>query len=119
MQEGAFGGRVALADCSPYSDLQEWRWVPESQALSSHHTGECLTAPREQYEGVHLQTCIFQDESDKAGVEVASVATGREASSQMWSCSKKGHLTLIGRGLHLSATQQSTLVFLSRKHKQV
>ncbi|TKS78854.1 hypothetical protein D9C73_012319 [Collichthys lucidus] len=118
VQEGAFGGRVSLADCSPYSDLQEWRWVPESQALSSHHTGECLTAPREQYEGVHLQTCIFQAESDEAGVEVASVATSREASSQTWSCSKKGHLTLTGRGLHLSATQQSTLVFLSRKHKQ-
>ncbi|XP_035513672.1 uncharacterized protein LOC118325193 isoform X2 [Morone saxatilis] len=116
VQEG--GGRVSLADCSPYSTLQEWRWLSGSQALSSHHTGECLTAPREQYEGVHLQPCIFSTESDKNGAEVAAVDIGREASSQTWSCSKKGHLTLIGRGLHLSATQESTLVFLSREHKQ-
>ncbi|XP_051279739.1 uncharacterized protein si:dkey-245n4.2 isoform X2 [Dicentrarchus labrax] len=112
------GGRVSLADCNPYSALQEWRWLSGSQALSSHHTGECLTAPREQYEGVHLQPCIFWAESDKNGAEVAAVDIGREASSQTWSCSKKGHLTLIGRGLHLSATQESTLVFLSREHKQ-
>ncbi|XP_044052625.1 uncharacterized protein si:dkey-245n4.2 [Siniperca chuatsi] len=108
VQEGTLGGRVSLGVCSPFSALQEWRWLPESQALISHHTGDCLTAPAEQYEGVHLQPCIFQAESDM----------GREASSQAWSCSKKGHLTLIGRGLHLSATKESTLVFLSREHKQ-
>ncbi|KAM8760353.1 uncharacterized protein AB9X84_008454 isoform 2-T2 [Acanthopagrus schlegelii] len=117
-QEGSFGGRVSLVDCSQYSALQEWRWLPESQALSSHHTGECLTAPGEQYEGVSLQPCIFQAESDKTGAGVAAVDAGREASSQTWSCSKKGHLTLIGKGLHLSATLESTLVFLSREHKQ-
>lgn len=112
-------GRVSLAYCSPYSALQEWRWLPESQALSSQHTGECLTAPAEQYEGVHLKPCISQVESDKSGAAPASVGLSSEASSQTWSCSKKGHLTLIGSGLHLSATQESTLVFLSREHKQV
>lgn len=110
VQEGTLGMRVSLGDCSTYSALQEWRWLPESQALRSHHTGECLTAPAEQYAGVHLQPCIFQAEGDTTGAEVAS--------SQAWSCSKKGHLTLIGRGLHLSARQESTLVFLSREHKQ-
>ncbi|XP_069555959.1 uncharacterized protein [Brachyistius frenatus] len=114
--EGAFGGRVSLGQCSPYSPLQEWRWLPQTQALSSHHTGECLTAPREQYEGVHLQHCVFR--AGTAGGGAAGVDTGREASGQAWACSKKGHLTLIGRGLHLSATHQSTLVFLSREHKQ-
>ncbi|XP_041793679.1 uncharacterized protein LOC121607073 isoform X2 [Chelmon rostratus] len=118
VQEGTLGGRVSLADCSAYSALQEWRWLPESQALSSRQTGECLTAPREEYEGVHLQPCIFRAESDKTGAEVEVVDMSREASRQTWSCSKKGHLTLIGRGLHLSATQESTLVFLSREHKQ-
>uniref|UniRef100_UPI0037E9B4B8 uncharacterized protein n=1 Tax=Semicossyphus pulcher TaxID=241346 RepID=UPI0037E9B4B8 len=118
VQEGTFGGRVSLADCSPYSASQEWRWLPKSQALSSQHTGECLTAPREQYEGVHLQSCISQAGSDRTGGEVAVLDVDREASSQAWSCSKKGHITLIGRGLHLSATQESTLVFLSREHKQ-
>ncbi|XP_076585980.1 uncharacterized protein LOC143320335 [Chaetodon auriga] len=118
VQEGSFGGRVSLADCSPYSALQEWRWLPESQALSSQRTGECLTAPREEYEGVHLQPCIFRAESGKTEAEGAAVDTGREAGRQTWSCSKKGHLTLMGRGLHLSARQESTLVFLSREHKQ-
>ncbi|XP_056231240.1 uncharacterized protein si:dkey-245n4.2 isoform X2 [Seriola aureovittata] len=118
VQEGILGGRVSLGECSPYSPLQEWRWVPQSQALSSHHTGECLTAPKEQYEGVHLQPCIFMTESDEIGDGLAAVDIGRDASSQAWSCSKKGHLTLIGRGLHLSATPESTLVFLSQEHKQ-
>ncbi|GAA6222208.1 uncharacterized protein LOC108878792 isoform X1 [Lates japonicus] len=118
VQEGVLGGRVSLGECSPYSPLQEWRWLPESQALSSHHTGECLTAPGEQYEGVHLQPCAFTIERDETGDGVAAVGMGRETSSQAWSCSKKGHLTLIGRGLHLSATPESTLVFLSREHKQ-
>lgn len=112
-------GRVSLADCSPYSALQEWRWLPQSQALSSQHTGECLTASGEQYEGVHLKPCNSQAESDKSGAALASVDLSSEASSQTWSCSKKGHLTLIRSGLHLSATQESTLVFLSREHKQV
>ncbi|XP_054467715.1 uncharacterized protein si:dkey-245n4.2 [Anoplopoma fimbria] len=118
VQRGTLGGRVSLGDCRPDSALQEWRWLPESQALSNHHTGECLTAPGEQYEGVHLQPCIFRPESDKNDAGVAAVDKGREASSQAWSCSKKGHLTLVGRGLHLSATQESTLVFLLREYKQ-
>ncbi|XP_072244222.1 uncharacterized protein [Leuresthes tenuis] len=111
VQDGTTGGRVSLGECSPHSPSQEWLWLPAGHALSSHHTGECLTAPRGEYEGVHLQPCIF-----KAGV--AAVGMEREASSQTWACSKKGHLTLIGTGLHLTATQQSTLVFLSREHKQ-
>uniref|UniRef100_A0A3Q3J210 Ricin B lectin domain-containing protein n=1 Tax=Monopterus albus TaxID=43700 RepID=A0A3Q3J210_MONAL len=101
VQEGTSGGRVSLGECSLYSPLQEWRWLPESQALLSYRTGECLTAPGEEFEGVRLQRCNFR------------------TSSQAWSCSKKGHLTSIGRGLHLSATHESTLVFLSRGHKQV
>uniref|UniRef100_A0A667YC63 Si:dkey-245n4.2 n=1 Tax=Myripristis murdjan TaxID=586833 RepID=A0A667YC63_9TELE len=86
------GGRVSLGECSPHLSIQEWRWLPESHALSSLHTGECLTAPAEQYEGVRLQPCILR------------------AGSQAWTCSKKGHLTLFGKGLHLSARQESTLI---------
>ncbi|XP_034397456.1 uncharacterized protein LOC117736314 [Cyclopterus lumpus] len=118
VQRGSLGGRVSLGECSPHSALQEWRWLPESQALSNHHTWECLTAPGEQYEGVYLQPCIARAEGDNTGGRVAAEDTGREASSQSWFCSKKGQLTLAGRGLHLSATQESTLVFLSREHKQ-
>ncbi|XP_056274876.1 uncharacterized protein si:dkey-245n4.2 [Pseudoliparis swirei] len=114
VQRGSLGGRVSLGECSPHSSLQEWRWLPESQALGNQHTGECLTAPGEQYEGVHLQPCVGRAEGDNAGARVAAEDTGR----QSWFCSKKGQLTLVGRGLHLSATQESTLVFLSRQHKQ-
>ncbi|XP_071338766.1 uncharacterized protein [Trachinotus anak] len=118
VQEGILRGRVSLGECSPYSPLQEWLWLPQGHALSSHHTGDCLTAPREQYEGVHLQPCIFRTESDKTGEGLTAGDIDGEASSQAWSCSKKGHLTLIGRGLHLSATPESSLVFLSQEHKQ-
>lgn len=110
--EGTEGGRVSLGKCSPRSPIQEWRWHQESQAVSNYHTGECLTAPREQYEGVHLQPCVFRTASGKDGDR-------REAGSQVWTCSRKGHLTVVGKGLHLTATKESTLVFLSRGHKKV
>lgn len=106
----AQGGRVFLADCNLYSTSLEWQWLAESSALSSQLTGECLTSPGEQYEGVQLRPCIIQ-----AGIP----SLDAEAKSQAWSCSKKGHLTLMRSGLHLGATQESTLVFLSREHKQV
>ncbi|XP_047447721.1 uncharacterized protein si:dkey-245n4.2 [Mugil cephalus] len=118
VQEGKLGGRVSLEECSPYSSFQEWLWIPESQALSSQHTRECLTAPGEQYEGVHLQPCVFRAGSSGEAAEDLSREASSQASSQAWACSKKGHLTLIGRGLHLSASQESASVFLSREHKQ-
>lgn len=104
----AQGGRVSLADCTAYSTSLEWQWLAESSALRSQLTGECLTSPGEQYEGVQLRPCISQ-----AGI----LSLDMEAKNQAWSCSKKGHLT--SRGLHLGAMQESTLVFLSREHKQV
>lgn len=108
-------GRVSLAECTPHSAIQEWNWFPEHQALMSQQNGECLTAPAEQYEGVRSQPCIFQAGTDADGA--AEEAGGLE--SQMWSCSKKGHFTLISSGLHLSASSESTLVFLSSEHKHV
>lgn len=111
---------MSLGECSPDSYLQEWSWLQDSQALSSQHTGECLTAPREQYEGVYLQACHLKSRQSQAeaGGEAATQDLSREASYQAWTCSKKGHLTLVSRGLHLNAAQESTLVFLSREHKQ-
>lgn len=106
----AQGGRVFLADCTSFSTSLEWQWLAESSALSSQLTGECLTSPGEQYEGVQLRPCI---------IEAGIVSLDMEAKSQAWSCSKKGHITLMRSGLHLGAAQESTLVFLSREHKQV
>ncbi|CAN9513340.1 unnamed protein product [Ophioblennius macclurei] len=116
VNEGSYGGRVSLGECNSDSHLQEWSWLQDGLSLTSEHTEECLTAPREQYEGVYLQACVFK--SRQTGDEVPKQDFGREANSQAWTCSKKGHLTLVSRGLHLNAAQQSTLVFLSREHKQ-
>ncbi|XP_077457223.1 uncharacterized protein LOC144074592 [Stigmatopora argus] len=112
--DGSPEGRVSLGQCDPHSVLQEWLWLTESQALSNQYTGECLTAPQMQFEGVYLQSCHIQN---KAGAQTSQVDD--DAASQQWSCSKRGHLTQLGKGLHLSATQESTLIFLSREHKQL
>ncbi|XP_057688240.1 uncharacterized protein si:dkey-245n4.2 isoform X2 [Corythoichthys intestinalis] len=112
-QDGSQGGRVSLRQCDPHSVLQEWLWLPESRALGNQYTGECLTAPEAQFEGVYLQPCHVQNDD---GLQTSQVDS--DAGSQQWSCSKKGHLTWLSKGLHLSATQESTLVFLSREHKQ-
>ncbi|XP_041094666.1 uncharacterized protein LOC121306801 [Polyodon spathula] len=90
-------GRVALAECSPESELQKWDWQANSQSLISLKTKECLTAARaKEHEMVRLQAC-------------------REGENQGWSCSKKGHLTIQGQGLHLSTKQGSSKVFLSKE----
>ncbi|XP_033861662.3 uncharacterized protein LOC117403565 [Acipenser ruthenus] len=90
-------GRVALAECNPESELQKWDWQASSQSLISLKTKECLTAARaKEHEMVRLQVC-------------------REGENQGWSCSKKGHLTLQGQGLHLSTKQGSSKVFLSKE----
>lgn len=115
VQDGMWGGRVSLRDCTSDSTMQEWLWLSGGQALTSQHTGECLTAPEEQYEGVHLQPCMVKTGND----DNEDRDMDGEESNQAWSCSKKGHLTLAGRGLHLGASPLSTLIFLSRDHKQV
>uniref|UniRef100_A0A8C6UU55 Si:dkey-245n4.2 n=1 Tax=Neogobius melanostomus TaxID=47308 RepID=A0A8C6UU55_9GOBI len=88
----------------------EWRWLRENHALQSQYTTECLTAPTEQYEGVQLLPCVFTEQTSEEGDDMMI--------RQSWSCSKKGHLTLREKGLHLSAIQESSLVFVSREHKQ-
>ncbi|XP_056448528.1 uncharacterized protein si:dkey-245n4.2 isoform X1 [Gadus chalcogrammus] len=108
-QVGRPQGRVSTVDCSPTNPLQEWHWQTGSAALVNGHTGQCVTAPAEQYEGVHLQPCADRTEGDGG-------RNGRR--KQAWSCSKRGHLTLQGRGVHLIATKDSALVFLSKEQKQ-
>ncbi|XP_066509953.1 uncharacterized protein [Hoplias malabaricus] len=97
VQESQAHSSLSLEECKPGLALQEWRWSSESQTLRNPQTGKCLTAIQAQeHETVGLQTCRpVEDEG------------------QLWSCSKKGHLTLHGKGLHLSAQQVSSRVFLS------
>ncbi|XP_024271394.1 uncharacterized protein LOC112246989 isoform X2 [Oncorhynchus tshawytscha] len=113
VQDGHPGSRVVLGECIPGSALQEWQWLPERLALSSWLTGECLSG-QEHDLSVRLHHCDPGNEEGAAGGEV-----GREG--QAWACSKKGHLTLQGKGLHLSAphvSSKSSKVFLSKERRQ-
>ncbi|KAJ8363465.1 hypothetical protein SKAU_G00122960 [Synaphobranchus kaupii] len=95
------GGRLAMEECRPGSDPQQWEWRAQTQALVSLQTGECLSVDQAQeYEIVHLRAC-------RAGEG--------QGEGQAWGCSKKGHLALSGtKGLHLGAHRDAAKVFLSR-----
>ncbi|KAL0979776.1 hypothetical protein UPYG_G00189500 [Umbra pygmaea] len=100
---------VGLGQCSPGSMLQEWQWIPESRALSSLHTRECLSGHEHEL-SVQMQPC---GPGNEAGV--ITEADKRDRTDQAWVCSKKGHLTLLGKVLHLSAHHVSSKVFLSQE----
>ncbi|RXN16219.1 hypothetical protein ROHU_004170 [Labeo rohita] len=101
VSEDQVSSRLTLQECRADSALQEWHWNPETRSLSNPRTGGCLTAPQiQEHESVWLQACS-SEEMDREG--------------QTWSCSKKGLLTLHGKGLHLSARHDSSKVFLSKE----
>nr|XP_023674058.1 uncharacterized protein LOC111847264 [Paramormyrops kingsleyae]XP_023674060.1 uncharacterized protein LOC111847264 [Paramormyrops kingsleyae] len=90
---------VTLKECSPGSALQEWHWDPETLVLRSLQTGECLsTSEAPGHVSIHLKNCGTNSE---------------EREGQVWTCSKKGHLTLQRSRLHLSA--QHDKVFLTKE----
>ncbi|XP_043096484.1 uncharacterized protein si:dkey-245n4.2 isoform X2 [Puntigrus tetrazona] len=100
VNEGQVSSRLTLQDCRADLDLQEWSWNPETRSISNPQTGGCLTAPQiQEHESVWLQPCGSEQE-DREG--------------QAWSCSKKGLLTLHGKGLYLSVRHDSSKVFLSK-----
>lgn len=100
VNEGQVSSRLTLQECRADLALQEWHWNPETRSLSNPQTGGCLTAPQiHEQESVWLQACSSEEE-DREG--------------QTWSCSKKGLLTLHGKGLHLSVRHDSSKVFLSK-----
>ncbi|XP_067294419.1 uncharacterized protein si:dkey-245n4.2 isoform X4 [Pseudorasbora parva] len=100
VNEDQGNSRLTLEECRADSAQQEWHWNPETRSLSNPQTGGCLTAPRiQEHESVWLQACSSEEE-DREG--------------QTWSCSKKGLLTLHGKGLHLCVRHDSSKVFLSK-----
>lgn len=97
LQNGEGNEKVTLEECKLDSALQEWQWNPETHSLRNPHTGKCLTALKIQDQGtVGSLSCRAEDDE-----------------TQAWSCSKKGHLTLLGKGFHLSGRFDSSDVFLS------
>lgn len=100
VNEDQINGRLSLQECRADSALQEWQWNPVTRTLSNPQTRGCLTAPQIQdLEIVWLQACRSEEE---------------DYENQIWSCSKKGLLTLHGKGLHLSARHDSSKLFLSK-----
>lgn len=97
--DGQNNNGIALEECKSGSVLQEWLWSSNTHTLKNPYTGKCLTALRLQDGGgVGLWSCSSEDEE-----------------TQAWSCSKKGHLSLHGKGLHLSASDESSEIFLSKE----
>nr|XP_055056029.1 uncharacterized protein si:dkey-245n4.2 isoform X1 [Misgurnus anguillicaudatus] len=102
--EEQVGGRLTLQECRGDFARQEWHWNPVTRTLSNPQTGDCVTAPQIQdHEVVWLQACRSEEE---------------DGEGQTWSCSKKGLLTLHGKGLHLSARHDSSKLFLSKDRKK-
>ncbi|XP_062984789.1 uncharacterized protein LOC134400387 isoform X2 [Elgaria multicarinata webbii] len=87
--------KISLADCKPESPQYQWAWDAATRAIVNQKTGRCLTvsAPQE-FAPAQLEAC-----GDQVG--------------QTWVCSKKGHLTLQGLGLHLSTKPEGHKAFLS------
>ncbi|EMP32505.1 hypothetical protein UY3_10346, partial [Chelonia mydas] len=89
-------GQISLADCKLHSQQQQWRWDPRTKSIVSLKTKQCLTIHKPQeFASAYLEPC-------------------GDGARQTWACSKKGHLTLHGLGLHLNA-KQGHKVFVSRE----
>ncbi|KAL7985710.1 hypothetical protein Chor_013642 [Crotalus horridus] len=89
--------QVGLSDCKARSPQHQWSWDGAALALVNQHTRECLAV------------------SNAEELAVAQLDPCGEGSLQRWSCSKKGHLTLQGHGLHLSTKLGGHHTFLSRE----
>ncbi|XP_048338957.1 uncharacterized protein LOC125425387, partial [Sphaerodactylus townsendi] len=89
--------KIGLSECKPHAPQFQWGWDVASRAIVSLKTSQCLAVhkPRE-FAAAQLEPC-----------------GGR--GHQAWVCSKKGHLTLQGLGLHLSVKQGGQKAFLSRE----
>ncbi|XP_006034895.1 uncharacterized protein LOC102377766 isoform X2 [Alligator sinensis] len=88
---------IGLADCKLHSQQQQWSWDPSTKSIVSLKTKQCLTVHKPQdFALARLEPCGDREH-------------------QAWACSKKGHLTLQGLGLHLNTKQGSHKVFVSRE----
>nr|XP_006123044.1 uncharacterized protein LOC102448411 isoform X1 [Pelodiscus sinensis] len=91
--------QISLADCKLHSQQQQWRWDPSTKSIVSLKTKQCLTAHKPQaLTAAHLEPCGNRER-------------------QTWACSKKGHVTLHGLGLHLNVKQGHTVVVSREKDK--
>ncbi|XP_054253493.1 uncharacterized protein LOC128979302 [Indicator indicator] len=88
---------ITLADCKANSRKQQWSWDPATRTIVSIQTKQCLSAHKmQEYALVKLEPC-------------------GDWKHQVWSCSKKGHLTLQSLGFHLSTKEDGHSIFASRE----
>ncbi|XP_055647249.1 uncharacterized protein LOC114012734 isoform X1 [Falco peregrinus] len=88
---------ISLTDCKVHSQQQQWSWDPATRTIVSLHTKQCLSAHKmQEYALVKMEPC-------------------GDWERQVWSCSKKGHLTLQSLGFHLSTKKGGHKVFVSRE----
>ncbi|KFQ51830.1 hypothetical protein N334_12402, partial [Pelecanus crispus] len=86
---------ISLTDCKVRSQHQQWSWDPATSTIVSLQTKHCLSAHKMQkYAVVKLEPC-------------------GDWERQVWSCSKKGRLTLQSSGFHLSTKEGGQKVFVS------
>ncbi|KAL4623243.1 hypothetical protein GN956_G19118, partial [Arapaima gigas] len=99
---GRSRGRVTLEVCNSSSALQEWQWHPDTLALSSLHTGKCLSVfQSREHDSIRMQSC----------------GAGRaDGADQGWRCTREGDVVLKNRGLYLASRHSSTKVYLSKEH---
>ncbi|KAG7264326.1 hypothetical protein CRUP_009948 [Coryphaenoides rupestris] len=83
--------------------------------MFAYHHQE-VTAPA--WEAQRREEEEEEREEEVAEEDQEGVRKNNEHHHQAWSCSRRGHLTLQDRGVHLIATKDSALVFLSKEHKQ-
>ncbi|KAM9509089.1 uncharacterized protein ACIB01_000911 isoform 3-T3 [Guaruba guarouba] len=88
---------INLTDCNEQSQQQQWSWEINTGTLVSLQTKQCLSAHKtREHALVKLEPC-------------------GDWERQVWSCSKKGHLTLQSVRFHLSTNEGGHKVFVSRK----
>ncbi|KAM8985521.1 uncharacterized protein PRD47_000793 isoform 1-T1 [Ara ararauna] len=88
---------INLTDCNEQSQQQQWSWEINTGTLVSLQTKQCLSAHKtREHALVKLEPC-------------------GDWERQVWSCSKKGHLTLQSMRFHLSTNEGGHKVFVSRK----
>ncbi|XP_042311282.1 uncharacterized protein LOC121924171 isoform X2 [Sceloporus undulatus] len=90
--------KVSLSECKPHSHYHQWSWDATTHAVVNLNTGQCLSVSHaEEFALAHLEAC------------------GGDGLHQAWVCSKKGHLTLQGLGLHLTTKPGGHKAFLSQE----
>ncbi|XP_077202680.1 uncharacterized protein LOC143841993 isoform X2 [Paroedura picta] len=87
--------KIGLSDCKPHLPQFQWGWDAASRAIVSLKTRQCLAVQKPQeFAAAQLEPC-------------------GDHGHQSWVCSKKGHLSLQGLGLHLSTQLGGHKAFLS------